>query len=257
MKALCTILFCCLSLTGLSQVKNNLQLELDSLRSIKKEILKEIGKTSDSLLSASKDEYIELMEKTNGQLSKASTSHGILVDTLGVLFSALGVLFAILAIAAAFVIYRQGSEHRKQLDEKIESYQIILDQMVETAATNARSEVARIGEEMRHKHAELLVADDSKKEALNKDLEELEKRKKLLNTSFQGSGRYNKQSWEHVLTRLRPDSESVILKCPNCEGLTVFEPIPRNIDLNDLRICPSCQKEEVYKIWIPFTRHAQ
>jgi hypothetical protein len=85
--------------------------------------------------------YIELLEKTNEQLN-------ILWTPLNVLFAAMGVLFAAGAIIAAFLLYRQSEEHRRQIHSFLEDAQKLLnrkmadsDQQLRVNITEANSQL--------------------------------------------------------------------------------------------------------------------
>lgn len=76
--------------------------------------------------------YIDLLERTNQQLGLWTNPYALMVAALAVLFTAL-------AIVGAFVIYRQGQDHQKQIDRFLDNYRSVLDQFV--AQTNHQVEL--------------------------------------------------------------------------------------------------------------------
>jgi len=61
------------------------------------------------------DQYIQILEKTNQQLSLWTNPYGIMVG-------ALAVLFTILTIVAAIVVYRQSKEYKEKLQADRDQY---------------------------------------------------------------------------------------------------------------------------------------
>ena len=65
-------------------------------------------------------QYLDILEKTNQQLSLWWNPYGVMIG-------ALGVLFAVLAIVAAVLLFRQSREFRVLLDTTVNEYRQILD----------------------------------------------------------------------------------------------------------------------------------
>lgn len=68
-------------------------------------------------------QYLDILEKTNQQLSLWWNPYGLMIG-------ALGVLFAVLAIFAAILIFLQGREFRSLLNRTVGEYRQILDAFI-------------------------------------------------------------------------------------------------------------------------------
>jgi ribosomal protein S27AE len=69
-------------------------------------------------------DYLDILEKTNQQLS-------LWWNPFSVLIGALGILFTILTIIAAYIIYRQSKEHKEILNESVRKNEAILNKLIE------------------------------------------------------------------------------------------------------------------------------
>jgi len=74
-------------------------------------------------LDPNSSDYVQILEKTNQQLSLWWNPYGVFIAILGV-------LFAVLAIIAAFVIYRQSKEHKELIKSSLYEHQAALDKLI-------------------------------------------------------------------------------------------------------------------------------
>lgn len=95
----------------------------------------------DTVRIADDQRYIELLEKTNEQLN-------LLWTPLNVLFAAMGVLFAAGAIIAAFLLYRQSQEHRKQINAFLEDAQTLLNRAVADSDHQLRTNITDVNSQL-------------------------------------------------------------------------------------------------------------
>lgn len=68
-------------------------------------------------------QYIQILEKTNQQLSLWTNPYGVMVGVLAVLFT-------VLAIVAAVIIYRQSKEYKEKLQADREQYSKIFNEFL-------------------------------------------------------------------------------------------------------------------------------
>ena len=85
-------------------------------------------------LDPAQQQYLDILEKTNQQLSLWWNPYGLMI-------AALGVLFAVLGILAAMVIFFQGREFRSLLSKTVAEYRQVLDAFI--ADKNAQVELMR------------------------------------------------------------------------------------------------------------------
>lgn len=82
----------------------------------------------DSSIRRQTKDYIDILERTNNQLSLWWNPYGVMVGVLGVLFS-------IGAIGGTVILFRQSREHKEVIRASIDEYSELLDKFV-TEKTN-------------------------------------------------------------------------------------------------------------------------
>jgi hypothetical protein len=118
------------------------------------------------------EHYLEILEKTNNQL-------GLWYGPYEVMLAALSILFTALGLGAAYIIYRQSSDFKREHETAIESYKIVIDGYINEAGRQLEA----LSEELRNQKkdeieratAELQKTDDPQKvTALEQRISELE-----------------------------------------------------------------------------------
>lgn len=116
--------------------------------------------------------YIAMLERVNGQLA-------MLPNWYGVMIAALGVLFTIGGIAAAIVIWRQGADYRRMLDEEVQRYRDLLDAVI---AERLEAMELRLEEHIESAEEQLQNATGEQEELWRERLEALEEKRKKIRT---------------------------------------------------------------------------
>ena len=122
--------------------------------------------------------YLDILEKTNQQLSLWWNPYGVMIG-------ALGVLFAIAAIVAGFIIHRQGEEFKKTLEEKVSEfrktlettvgeYRKIIDSYILEKNAQMEEKSAQIQNELNEVQKQLETASGEERKRLEKRIERLE-----------------------------------------------------------------------------------
>lgn len=111
--------------------------------------------------------YVEILEKTNQQMSLWWNPYGIMVATLGA-------LFAVLAVIAAVILWRQGSDYRKMIDKSIGEYKKILDALV-TDKIDAMEK--RLNDSIEVERQRLVSANSEQKDTIEEKIREMEEKK--------------------------------------------------------------------------------
>ena len=118
--------------------------------------------------------YIDILEKTNQQLSLWYNPYGVMVAILGVFFT-------ILAIAAAFIIYRQSRDYKDKVEADREFYRKKMQEFLEvqTKIIEGKSRTAKELSEktdhiLREYKKKLEKSSKSQKEEIQKAIDKLE-----------------------------------------------------------------------------------
>jgi DNA-directed RNA polymerase subunit RPC12/RpoP len=141
--------------------------------------------------------YVNVLERTNQQLTEQVSSTGVLVTALGVSVAVVGVLFTVAAIVAALILFRQSRDYRTILDEEIAQYKRVLhattaERFAEMA--NKLEQIAAAREDLR------AATDDTERKKIEERIAALEKeRDKFFNLTpgiygFQVPGRVSQWS---------------------------------------------------------------
>lgn len=119
--------------------------------------------------------YIELLEKTNQQLSLWSNPYSFLV-------SVLSFLVAFLAIASAFILYRQSQEYKSSFKKALDDYQTLLSEKIVEVGLRAERKIDSFIAEKRTEIESL--TGDTKKQT-KKIIEDLEKERESISSRVQ------------------------------------------------------------------------
>lgn len=118
--------------------------------------------------------YIDVLEKTNQQLSLWSNPYGIII-------AALSVLFTVLTIVAVVIIYRQGSEYKEKLEldrkfyrEKMSEFLNSQKQIIEEKSKTAEELSQKIDSILEEYKKKLEESSESQKEEIQKAIDKLE-----------------------------------------------------------------------------------
>lgn len=112
-------------------------------------------------------EYVEILEKTNQQLSLWSNPYGILVG-------ALGVMIAVLAILFTFILWRQSKEYKEAFNQFLEEQKKIVDGEIGKAMIEAKKALDGQIESAKKK---LKTVQGNAQEAVRKEIADLQKAK--------------------------------------------------------------------------------
>ena len=104
--------------------------------------------------------YVEILEKTNQQLS-------LWWNPMSVFIGALGVLFTMGAIVVAVIIYRQGSEYKQSLAQFTKTYSAIIDRAIQEKVTQLetfRTTIDSSIKELKEQKQSQTTTEDNKKQ---------------------------------------------------------------------------------------------
>jgi len=156
---------------------------LISLQEIESINLK-VNEISDNLENIQKDKnnYSEILEKTNQQLN-------LWTNPFSLMIGALGVLFTILTLVAAVITYRQNKDYKNKINKDREAYKEEIRLYFENQADiiNERNEqVKEMGTQLNNLlnqyKKQLNKASSTQKKEIEKAIKNLEKEKVLLGT---------------------------------------------------------------------------
>ena len=119
-------------------------------------------------ITTSTQYYIDLLEKTNQQLSLWSNPYGILVMVLTF-------LVAFLTIVAAYVIYRQGQEHKKYYRNAVDEYKNTLTEKLQEISNEAEKKSEEVVKKLKVEEVRLKKIKKPTRKQANK-IESLENR---------------------------------------------------------------------------------
>ena len=122
--------------------------------------------------------YIEILEKTNSQLS-------LWLNPYGVMIGALGTLFAVAAIVAGVLLFRQGKEYRDLIETSIRKYEGVLGALVKEKLEAVEGAFERQLKDAQAKLAAEL--DEPKRKALERRIAEIEQHQALLKSVHSAS----------------------------------------------------------------------
>jgi hypothetical protein len=122
-------------------------------------------------------EYQEILEKTNNQLS-------LWVNPYGILVAILGVFFTIMAILAAVILYRQSKESKQLIKDSLDKHQIALDRLI----TEKKEQLDYIEENydkiINEYKQKLEEAEAENRNQISEFIDKLEKQKKSLDSQL-------------------------------------------------------------------------
>lgn len=81
--------------------------------------------------------YIEVLEKTNQQLSLWTNPYGIMIG-------ALAILFTVLVGVSAFIILRQGKEYKQAFNDSMLAYQKMLDESLKQVVSESTKSIESV-----------------------------------------------------------------------------------------------------------------
>jgi len=135
---------------------------------------------------ASNQAYIDILEKTNQQLSLWANPYSLMILVLTI-------LIAFMAIALSFIIWKQGQDYKKALAESLKKQEShmndklskVLDYWVDVFSKKSE-EIYGIKEELETKSQELKDKSipEVKKAGLKEQIKELIEREKLIKETY-------------------------------------------------------------------------
>lgn len=121
--------------------------------------------------------YQQILEKTNSQLSLWWNPYGVFIAMLGVLFT-------VLAIVAAFVIYRQSKEYRDLIKNSLEEHKIALDKLINEKNNQLKIYDASLDKSIKEYTEQLKTVSKDSKEQIEKFITKLEEQKEYIDTQI-------------------------------------------------------------------------
>ncbi|MDD3067183.1 MAG: hypothetical protein PHO48_05150 [Candidatus Gracilibacteria bacterium] len=192
--------------------------------------ISEIDKRVSSIEKQSADnQYREILEKTNQQLSLWWNPYGVMIASLGV-------LFAVLAGVFAFILWRQSKDYKEENKENFENF---------LSAQNEKSEAAikKLDDMLAQKEKEFTSATKEKKAEIQKIIDDLQLRKISIEAStFSASSPVTVKSFD--LGEYSMLLGSSFHKCSKCGfGFQVdsaISSISISVSSNKAVACPKC-----------------
>jgi hypothetical protein len=120
MKKYFLIFLLLIPINAISQKKDNDNLVDNSIVKIHKDTIFVVSQEPYKKIA---ENYQEILEKTNNQLSLWWNPYSVFVTSLGV-------LFAIFAVITAIVVFRQSKEHKDLIKKSLEDHKIALDKLI-------------------------------------------------------------------------------------------------------------------------------
>lgn len=137
-------------------------------------------------MEASNQAYIDILEKTNQQLSLWANPYSLMILILTV-------LIAFLAIVLSFIIWKQGQDYKKALAESLKKQELymngklnkVLDYWVDVFSKKS-DEINNIKKELEIKSQEMEDKNipETKKAGLKEQIKELLDREKLIKETY-------------------------------------------------------------------------
>lgn len=123
------------------------------------------------------NEYQEILEKTNSQLSLWNNPYGILIGILGV-------FVAVLAVIVAFVLFRQSRSNRQMVRDAVGKYEEKLERLVEQNQISGKMYEDRLNNLINEYKLKLETSDDNEKNKYQDFISKLYDQIQLLDTTL-------------------------------------------------------------------------
>jgi len=123
-------------------------------------------------MGSSTQDYVEILEKTNQQLSLWYNPYGLMVGILTALVALLAILFA-------FILWRQGKDYKDAFQAFLDEQKKIADGEISKAISKAQE----VLEDASKKLEEIKDLKGQAREDLKKEIAEIKKTKKSLETT--------------------------------------------------------------------------
>lgn len=164
-------------------------------------------------------QYQEILEKTNTQLSLWWNPYGVII-------SCLAVLFTIGAIIAAIIIFKQGSEHRRLIENSLDEHKKKLNALIEEKNNYLKKQEIGLDNLICEFKEKLSTVDENQKNQIELVINKLSNQRDIIDTelrTFKHSGWAHRDIYEDF--RLNPDSiiyARIVLHKPNQSFVIYF-----------------------------------
>jgi hypothetical protein len=127
-------------------------------------------------------QYLEILEKTNSQLSLWTNPYGLMVG-------ALALLFTVLTIIAVWITYRQSQDFKAQLQSTIDGYSTLIDELMngyekkfKALSQDFEERTKKQIDELEERKAKSVSQDEIDK--INERINEVQDRQETMKASF-------------------------------------------------------------------------
>lgn len=121
--------------------------------------------------------YQQILEKTNNQLS-------LWYNPYGVFIAFLGILFGVLSIMAIYINYKQSKEHKDLIKKSLDDHKIALDKLIDENNKQIKIYLRNIDNAIADHKQDLSNANEEQKKQIKSMIKALEGQKSILD--FQG-----------------------------------------------------------------------
>jgi DNA repair exonuclease SbcCD ATPase subunit len=207
--------------------------KIDSLFEAKEKRIDSLYNELKEVNKGIQNDYQEILEKTNQQLSVWTNPYGMLIGVLAILFT-------LLTIIATVLIFLQSKGFKEKLDKFINSGKEALEKLI----TEKSKKLEEIDTKLEGYKAELNKVKDDKKAEIQKEIDELISKRKNITSelattveAFPASGSIytTRRESHHQCTKcgfgfmvVKPDAyaslsgsliQQYAAKCPNCGNI--------------------------------------
>ncbi len=188
-------------------------------------------------IDAMKSEYIQILEKTNQQLS-------LWLNPYGVMVGALGVLFAILAVVATVLIWRQSEDHKKTVQKSIDEQEKLMKALFKSEVEAMEN---RVFAQIEDQNSKQQKDSEERREEIHYKFEtlqnDLRKLKRLRNArALYTSGGLTDEDWDKFYEEIKTPRD-IQRVCVVCGKAFLFSPDDgglREVDFSDPEVFVEC-----------------
>lgn len=181
--------------------------------------------------------YQEILEKTNNQMSLWWNPFGLLVAILGV-------LFAILAIVAAFVIFRQSKEYKNLISKSLQDHKIALEKLIDEKNSYLKNYELNL-EQLIIEYKALANGEDLKEKVVESIIVKLEEQRKIVDTQLQT---FMHSGWKH---------KDIVENIKINEASIFYSNILLNSTTQNFTIYIGLRTNDKRRFWIGFTNSGE